>query len=191
MEPPCMDWRKIRGARSRNRFTAPRSRRAAPGAEVPVGQSLAHRALGASGNLRLAPCVVRTNSRTRKRLQYSRARAVSFARRIRALLHARRPAWRIYPTYACGRGAHRSRDRIFALRTTSSRPPGVVCKGSEKRSRLRIVGLRPTRRRCPRVPQAAIRISRVTASARITFGERCWRGARLPANVPAVSSRRQ
>src|SRR5260370_14823177 len=91
MESPRVDWRKIRRARSRNGFAASRSRRAAQGAEISRGESMAHRKGAAARNLRLPARLVDADHRNPRGPEHPGARAVSRARRIRALLYARRP----------------------------------------------------------------------------------------------------
>src|SRR3989442_3524669 len=61
LEPPRVDRRKIRGTRRVWRSVA-RAHLPAIGAEVSPAQSLAHRALGAAGGVRLAPRVVTADS---------------------------------------------------------------------------------------------------------------------------------
>src|SRR5260370_29855112 len=106
LESPRVDWRKIRRARSRNGFAASRSRRAAQGAEISRGESMAHRKVAAAGNLRLPARLVDADDRSRGRPEHPGARAVSRARRIRALLYARRPGRRIRAAHSDPRRAH-------------------------------------------------------------------------------------
>src|SRR5258707_12111417 len=73
MEPAGVDWRKIRGARSRDGLAASRSRRTAPGAEISGGQPLAHREEDAARNVRVAARPVGANAPNRARPQPSRA----------------------------------------------------------------------------------------------------------------------
>src|SRR5439155_5673761 len=127
-----------------------------PRTEISSRESLAHRALGAAGNLRLAALLVHPDGRTRKRHQHSRAGAISFARRIRALLHARRPARRIYSARTDDCRAHRSRDRVVAeIAAVTKKTPALRPRG-QGRAQLRKLGIRSPRRRRPCVSQAAV-----------------------------------
>ena len=67
MESAGMDWRQIRRARSCYGLAASRSYRAASGTEISRGESLAHREVAASGDVRFAARLVGANDGSRRR----------------------------------------------------------------------------------------------------------------------------
>src|SRR6266446_5206786 len=104
--------------------------------------------------------------RPRGRAQRSGARAVSRARRIRALLYVGRPARRIRAAHTHGRGAHRPCDRMVAPPPALSREARPLRSRASPRARLRRLGLRPTRRRRPRISQTTLRNGRLKTKGR-------------------------
>jgi hypothetical protein len=76
--------------------------------------------------------VVFADNGTRWRAERSRTRSVSFARRLRTLLHAGKSAGRIYSTGGDYRGIRRTADRTVARRTTSAITHAALQKGSDE-----------------------------------------------------------
>src|ERR1700686_425965 len=97
-----LDWREMGRPRSSIRDASSRSGRTASRAEVYAAQSLAYRAVDASGELRFSGRMACADDRNRRRTEHSGARAISFARGLRALLHAGGIERRVRATDAAG-----------------------------------------------------------------------------------------